>query len=437
MTVAWPTRPLCELAQVRVSNVDKKTHLSEQAVKLCNYMDVYSNEYVTGGIDFMEASASASEIERFALNSGDVVITKDSETPDDIGIATVVMEQIDRLVCGYHLALIRPKENELDSIYLAKQLSSSLVARYFAAHASGSTRYGLPISVIEAVAIPTPPKPEQAKIADILSTVDRAIEQTEALIAKQKRIKTGMTQDLLTRGIDEQGNLRSEEKHEFKKSPQGRIPVEWDPSTLERVGTWMSGGTPSKSNPSYWGDDMPWVCPKDMKNFDLSTTIDRLTPAGVRHGSKLMPRNTVFIVVRGMILAHTFPASIADVPMSFNQDVKAIIVNPDVEARFLAYWLVSNGSNLLKITTTATHGTKRFDMNELFQVPIGLPKKDEQCRIVSRLDAAEAQIVINKKTAAKLHSLKSGLMQDLLTGRKRVTALLEPEPKREKVYATG
>ena len=73
---------------------------------------------------------------------------------------------------------------------------------------------------------------EQSKIAEILSTVDQAIDQTEALIAKQQRIKTGLMQDLLTRGIDENGNLRSEETHEFKDSPLGRIPVEWEVKTI-------------------------------------------------------------------------------------------------------------------------------------------------------------------------------------------------------------
>jgi type I restriction enzyme S subunit len=111
--------------------------------------------------------------------------------------------------------------------------------------------------------------------------------------------------------------------------------------------------------------------------------------------------------------------------MTFNQDVKAIVGSPDVDPRFLAYWFVSNGSKLLKITTTATHGTKRFDMNELFKVSIALPKKREQVRIVERLDAAEIEIANNRRMAAKLHSLRSGLMQDLLSGRKRVTPLLE------------
>jgi type I restriction enzyme S subunit len=121
MNAPWPVGKLCSIADIRISNVDKKTYASEKPVKLCNYLDVYTNEYVTGGLDFMEASASITEIERFGLRLGDVVITKDSETPDDIGIPAVIAESIDRLVCGYHLAVIRPMADQLDSTYLAKQ----------------------------------------------------------------------------------------------------------------------------------------------------------------------------------------------------------------------------------------------------------------------------------------------------------------------------
>ena len=237
MNANWPTYKLRNIADVRVSNVDKKTSNAEIPVKLCNYMDVYANDYVTKSIDFMAASASRSEIERFRLQAGDVIITKDSETPDDIGVPAVVTDSIDGLVCGYHLALIRPRSDVIDPIYLAKQISTAPVSRYFASNASGSTRFGLPISVIEATRIPVAPKPEQTKIAAVLFTLDRAIEQTEALIAKQQRIKTGLMQDLLTRGIDEHGNLRSEKTHEFKDSPLGRIPVKWEVRRLATVAT--------------------------------------------------------------------------------------------------------------------------------------------------------------------------------------------------------
>ena len=115
----WEAKTLRDLADIHISNVDKKVHASEMPVKLCNYMDVYSNEYITSKIQFMDASASIAEVERFSLNFGDVIITKDSETPDDIGIPTVVFEKINDLVCGYHLALIRPNPDQLDSVYLA------------------------------------------------------------------------------------------------------------------------------------------------------------------------------------------------------------------------------------------------------------------------------------------------------------------------------
>jgi type I restriction enzyme, S subunit len=82
MNPNWPTAKLRNLAEVRVSNVDKKTRPTERCVRLCNYMDVYSNDYVHSGLPFMDASASPREIERFRMNRGDVIITKDSESPD-------------------------------------------------------------------------------------------------------------------------------------------------------------------------------------------------------------------------------------------------------------------------------------------------------------------------------------------------------------------
>ncbi|AMV70708.1 hypothetical protein DBW_0307 [Desulfuromonas sp. DDH964] len=268
-------------------------------------------------------------------------------------------------------------------------------------------------------------KPEQSKIAEVLSKVDQAIEQTESLIAKQQRIKTGLMQDLLTRGIDEHGNLRSEETHEFKDSPLGRIPVEWEVNVFGDVGEWYSGGTPSKTNSRFWDGNVPWVCPKDMKQLDLFASIDTITDYAVKTGTKLMPVATVFIVVRGMILAHTFPVGYAKCKMAFNQDVKAIVTKEGVIGRYLAFWLVSNSHQFLKLTTTATHGTKRFDMDELFALPIGVPQPHEQQSIVSIFDSQQSIIERSIAHAHKLQEIKTALMQDLLTGKKRVTPLLE------------
>ena len=294
-----------------------------------------------------------------------------------------------------------------------------------AAHMTGSAgQQRVPADFFSRFTVPKLPLPEQSKIAEMLSTVDRAIEQTEALIAKHQRIKTGLLQDLLTRGIDEHGNLRSEQFHEFKDSPLGQIPVEWNPMPFGSCGQWFSGGTPSKAIRRFWGGGVPWVCPKDMKQFELLQSIDTITGDAVAAGARLMPTGTVFIVIRGMILAHTFPVGVSTTEVAFNQDVKAIVPKQGLMGRYLAYWLSSHSHQFLKLATTATHGTKRFDMDELQAALVGVPLPNEQKRIVRIFDEQQSVIERLQGLTAKLQAEKRGLMKDLLTGDRRVTALL-------------
>ncbi len=118
----WKEVPLRAVADTKFSNVDKLTKAGERPVRLCNYTDVYNNDYITQDIEFMEATTAQPEIDKFRLQVGDVIITKDSETPYDIGIPARVDYAADDLVCGYHLALLRPNQEVVDPDYLSKQL---------------------------------------------------------------------------------------------------------------------------------------------------------------------------------------------------------------------------------------------------------------------------------------------------------------------------
>lgn len=427
----WKTKQLRELADIRVSNVDKKFSNREKPVKLCNYMDVYTNQYVSDKIQFMEASATAAELERFGLNKDDVIITKDSETPDDIGISAVIVEQIDNLVCGYHLALIRPNTEQVDSIFLAKQLSTARVARFFALHASGSTRYGLPVSTIETVEIPTPPKSEQSKIAEILSTVDRAIEQTEALIAKQQRIKTGLMQDLLTSGIDEHGNLRSEETHKFKDSLLGRIPVEWEVVETKKVCSLITKGTTPKfrssASPRY---SIPYLRVQNLTfsgqiNFSEEIAfIDDDTHEGELARSRVFPGDVLQNIVGPPL------GKIGIVPSDYpewniNQAIALFRPNEAVSSKFLCHWLqVPATQTWFDINSKKTSGQQNLTLEHCQQLPIVLPSLDEQNRICLLLECLVVSQRNGESELSKLCSLKTALMQDLLTGKKRVTDLL-------------
>ncbi|MDD9996087.1 MAG: restriction endonuclease subunit S, partial [Dehalococcoidia bacterium] len=170
----WEVRRLRAVADMRVSNVDKHSKEDEFPVRLCNYIDVYKNDRITEAMPFMNATASWDEIERFRLEPGDVLITKDSEAWDDIGVPSLVAESADDLLSGYHLALLRPF-NEVLGAYLALTLQSKALAYQFHVRANGVTRYGLTHLGIQSVRVPLPPLPEQEAIVRYLDYVDRRI----------------------------------------------------------------------------------------------------------------------------------------------------------------------------------------------------------------------------------------------------------------------
>jgi type I restriction enzyme S subunit len=113
----WEMQRIRNTVDMRVSNVDKHTKEHELPVRLCNYVDVYKNERITEHMAFMKATATAQEMEDFRLEIGDVLITKDSETWDDIGVPALVEYTSKDIVCGYHIALLRPHKELLNGVY--------------------------------------------------------------------------------------------------------------------------------------------------------------------------------------------------------------------------------------------------------------------------------------------------------------------------------
>ena len=169
------TGSLRHLAELRLSSVDKKTVEGESDVRLCNYTDVYYNDAIRTSIPFMRATATQSEIQKCRLLVNDVVITKDSEKHDDIGVPSLVKETMDDLVCGYHLAILRPRP-WTHGPYLFYALSDRRAQHQFHAYANGITRFGLRKADIGLVDVPVPPLAEQRAIAAVLGALDDRIE---------------------------------------------------------------------------------------------------------------------------------------------------------------------------------------------------------------------------------------------------------------------
>ncbi|HTE86354.1 MAG TPA: restriction endonuclease subunit S, partial [Dehalococcoidia bacterium] len=200
-------------AEVRLSNVDKHTVDGQVSVYLCNYLDVYRRSFITHEIEFMAASALPREIERFELRKGDVLVTKDSELWTDIAVPAYVPSDLDGVLCGYHLAHIRPRPGRVRGEFLFRAFQAEPIAHQFRVAASGVTRFGLSGSDVASGLFPVPPDREQATIVAFLAHFDRRINR---LIRAKRRLiellneqKQTIMHRAVTRGLDPNVRLKA------------------------------------------------------------------------------------------------------------------------------------------------------------------------------------------------------------------------------------
>jgi type I restriction enzyme S subunit len=280
------------------------------------------------------------------------------------------------------------------------------------------------------LAFPTS-KPEQAKIAEVLSTVDRAIAQTEALIAKQQRIKAGLMHDLLTRGIDEHGTLRSEETHAFKDSPLGRIPAEWGVKELGKCAyiTKLAGFEFTNYFDYRAGGEIIALRALNIKDEHLDLNDIQKIPRAI---SEKLPRSKIFA---NDILITYIGAYIGDVLLINESDkyhlapnIAKIVAGASLVPGFLEVFLRSDLVQRQIRNLTAVTATPSLTMGQIRKLIIAYPEdEDEQNRITLHMQGMREHLVSLELMLRKLRALKTALMQDLLTGTRRVTALLEPE----------
>ena len=267
---------------------------------------------------------------------------------------------------------------------------------------------------------------EQSKIAEILSTVDSAIEKTDHLIEKYKCIKQGLMQDLFRYGIDENGQIRSEKTHKFKDSLLGRIPAEWDYTVLGNMELYelKTGGTPSTENNLFWQNGhIPWFSSGEIHKKTVHYTDNFITDAGYRNSNAcIIPKKSTLIALAGQGKTRG-SAAITEIELTTNQSVAAIIPKKRIDPYFLYYYMDSKYENLRAISAGA--GRAGLSLKILSQYMVINPIKNEQEKISKLLLNIDELIQKEGKEINKLISLKFGLMNDLLSGNVRVTHLLK------------
>lgn len=398
----WSDTTLGAVTDIRVSNVDKKTVPGERKVHLCNYMDVYSTNSVTSERELMVASATESEFQRFRLLPGDVVITKDSESPDDIAVPTYISEGIGNdVVCGYHLAMLRPKPG-LNGHFLSYLLRLPQVNRHFSRTATGSTRYGLSLKALHEAPIRIPEsEPEQQGIAEVLSALDEQIEATEALIAKKVLVRSA----ILTALVND--------------TNASSVAIDM---LASKVG---SGVTPTGGSEVYTSYGVTFVRSQNVLNESIELSDVAFITNEIHAGmaaSKLQVHD-VLLNITGASIGRccTFPEGIGEA--NVNQHVCIIrLHNPcQADAALLAALICSEFGQ--RELNKQISGGNREGLNYQQVRAMALPWPQDaaiRAEMAAVLQAAKSEIEELEAEVMKLQQQKQGLMHDLLTGTTRV-----------------
>jgi type I restriction enzyme, S subunit len=357
----------------------------------------------------------------------DDVLVQRSNTIDLVGTTAIFTGPPDTFIYPDLMMRLRFRD-AVQAQWFWRYANSSAGRRYFVSVAAGSTGSMPKLSgdKLRDMPIPFPTlKAEREAITTALSDADALIESLEQLVAKKRQIKHGAMQELLSGQRRLPGFTASNDFSAGDTAGQvidlGPLPKDWVVRPLLEVGRWYSGGTPSMKNEAYWSGDIPWASPKDMKVSRLHDTIDHITSKAVNDGARLLPSGTVLMVIRGMILAHSFPVARAERPLACNQDMKALVVHQNIDSNYVLYWLTAHAQKLRGLTTESTHGTKRLPPETLYRVPFPTPPtKAEQEAIAGVLGDMDTEIEQLSARLAKARLVKQGMMQELLTGRTRL-----------------
>jgi len=306
------------------------------------------------------------------------------------------------------LALLKLKKDIVVGEYLEQLLNYKPYRLRMEVSSPGSTRKTLTINAIEKLQIPLPSLSEQRAIVGVLGVVDSAVELVDRVIAKTERLKKGLMQTLLTRGIGHK---------EYKQTPIGKTPKTWQVVRLKDVSfDFIGGGTPSTSNSEYWDGGIAWMTSAHINGRFITSGQRYITKKGLENSAtNVIPKDNLLVATRVGI----GKAAINKIDIAISQDLTGVIVDKDKALPDFLYWVIINNEKRLKSMAQGStiKGILREDLGRLL---IPKPPLDEQKEITEILSAVDTKFELEKKEKTKLEKIKRGLMDLLLTGKIRV-----------------
>jgi type I restriction enzyme, S subunit len=380
MMPAWPTVRLAEVLRQRKEfiEIDDLTTYKRPRVQL----------HAQGIVPRDELPGALIKTKRQQMcRSGEFLV---AEIDAKVGGFGVVSPLLDGSIVSSHYFLFVVDETKLDRRFLDYFIRTHMFRTQV--EAQGSTNYAAirPADVL-GYTMPLPPLAEQrrvvARIEELAGQIDRARALRRQAQQQASALWARSTGDVFA-----------------------RLETCHPPKLLRDLVSVRGGGTPSKADPVYWDGDIPWITPKDVKSRELSDARQHISQRATEEtAARLLEPGAVLVVVRGMILANTFPSAVLRRPAAINQDMKALVPQAHLLPEFLCSMLWAQNARFLQLVEKSTHDTRRLDTDKLLDAQMPVPPIPEQRRVVTELEGLEARMVTLKRlqsgTAAELNAL--------------------------------
>jgi type I restriction enzyme S subunit len=424
----WSVRRLRFLADIRPSSVDKHSLEGELPVRLCNYVDVYKNDRITDTLAFLEATATPAEIERFSLRAGDVLITKDSETPDDIAAAALVEPSAAGVVCGYHLALLRSVPGAVGGAFLFWAFKAPETLAQCSVRAQGITRFGLSTGAFGDVLLPLPLPVEQRGIAAFLDRecgkIDALVAEQERLIALLKEKRQAVISHAVTKGLDPNAPMKDSGIEWL-----GQVPAHWTVTRVKAVSSFITSG------PRGWSeriqDEGALFVQSGSLGDDLSIDFQAANRVAVVDDAEAsrtrLREGDVLVCITGAKTGNVgFCATMVE-KAYINQHLCLARPISTVRPAFLALTLKSHVGQ--RHFESAQYGLKQgLSLQDVADAPVTLPPPIEQERIVTAMARATTEtgalITEAERAITLLKERRAALISAAVTGKIDVRGLV-------------
>lgn len=417
----WEIKSIGEIFDFSGGLSISRAKLTDKGVNYLHYGDIHmrNENYINTDKDEVwlpKIEDNFGEIkENVKLNSGDVVFADASEDYEGIGKSVAIFNDFEKpFVAGLHTIVAKDINNQLENNYKRYCFSTNEVRKQFRYLATGTSVYGISRENIKKIKINIPTIKEQEKIASILSTVDEQIDNVDALIEKNKELKKGLMQTLLTKGI---GHTK------FKKTEIGEIPEEW---TLVKIGdvAKFQAGYAFKSS-DYVDNGVKLVKITNVQQKDLLWNDTDFLPEEFLNKYKeySLEINDVIIAMTRPIISSGIKickVKKEDTPALLNQRVGRFITSENVNNKYLYQYCFSNYFINKVNELCSTTGQPNISSNQLESIMISLPSTEEQEKIGSILLNVDEKMEEYENKKQRLEELKKGLMQQLLTGNIRI-----------------